>query len=83
VPGVGVTIFPPEYQPVRESLEDLPPDERARYVAWWRKFKLVNNSSYMGLGILFLSSWANSKQVGFDLRPVRIVGLVMLFGGSL
>jgi hypothetical protein len=60
-----------------ESLADITPDERDRYLAWWAKFKMLDRLNWVGVGLVLLSYFASRRYPSVDWRTVVVSGLVV------
>ena len=70
------------------ALLDVTPEERDRYLAWWRKFKMLDLFNWMGIGLLLASAlgsahhsaneWAKVAWLGFSLFVVTRIWLRVL-----
>ena len=56
------------------ALADITPDERDRYLSWWRRFKLLDRLNWLGLGLL-LAGPLCARYV--DWQTVTWLGLVL------
>ena len=55
----------------------LTPDERDRYLNWWRKFKLLDRLNWLGIGLALIGPLSVRYRPSIDWRAVMWLGLVM------
>jgi hypothetical protein len=58
---------------------EFTPDERDKYVAWWRKFKMIERLHWGGLLGVVLLSWLNKGQVPSLTTRVVMFGCVIVW----
>jgi hypothetical protein len=59
------------------TLGDLTPDERERYMACWRKFKMLDRLAWLGVGLLLAGSFSTYHHRPNAWQPSALLGLAI------
>jgi hypothetical protein len=61
------------------SLADVTSEERDRYLAWWRRFKLLDRLNWLGIGLFLASFMGFRHQWSREREHIALLAFVLFF----